>query len=244
MSVTPKVYPVPEQFAKVANLSPAQYRKMYKRSITDPNAFWAEQGERISWMRAPKKVKDVSWKKGNIQTRWYSDGVLNVTESCLDRHLETRGDKPAIIWEGDSPSDSLTLTYKELHICVSRFANALKKTGVKKGDRVTLYMPMIIEAGIAMLACARIGAVHSVVFGGFSPEALAGRITDCDSQYVITADEGLRGTKKVPLKKNCDAACAIAAKAGKPVKTVLTVRRTGADVNMEPGRDIWLHEAE
>jgi len=161
----------------------------------------------------------------------------------LDRHLETRGDKAAIIWEGDSPSDSVTLSYKELHLYVCRFANVMKARGVKKGDRVTIYMPMIPETAFAMLACARIGAVHSVVFGGFSPEALAGRITDCDSHFVITADEGLRGTKRVPLKVNCDAACEIAAKAGKPVKTVLCVKRTDAVVHWDKSRDVWLHEA-
>jgi len=161
-----------------------------------------------------------------------------VSANCLDRHLETRGDKPAIIWEGDDPSESETLTYREVYEAVCRFANVLKNNGVKKGDRVTIYMPMILEASFAMLACARIGAVHSVVFGGFSPEALAGRITDCDSTFIITADEGLRGTKKVPLKDNCDAACDIAG----IVKTVLTIRRTGGDVNITEGRDVWLHE--
>jgi acetyl-CoA synthetase len=194
-------------------------------------------------MKAPTKIKEVSWDKADLYVRWYADGVLNVTENCLDRHLDTRGDKAAIIWEGDDPSESLTLTYKELHLYVCRFANVMKSRGVKKGDRVTIYMPMIPEAAFAMLACARIGAVHSVVFGGFSPEALAGRITDCDSDFVITADEGLRGTKRVPLKVNCDAACEIAAKAGKPVKTVLCVQRTGAKVGWDETRDIWLHEA-
>ncbi len=164
---------------------------------------------------------------------------MNVAENCLDRHLEPRGDKAAIIWEGDDPSESKTLTYRELHKEVCRFANVMKKLGVKKGDRVTIYMPMILEAAYAMLACARIGAVHSIVFGGFSPDALAGRITDCDSTFVITADEGLRGSKKVPLKANCDAACEIAGS----VKTVLTVRRTGGAVNMTKGRDVWLDEA-
>jgi len=194
-------------------------------------------------MHAPSQIKDVSWDKEDLHIRWYADGVLNVTENCLDRHLETRGEKTAIIWEGDSPSDSLKLTYRELHRYVCRFANVMKSRGVKKGDRITIYMPMIPEAAFAMLACARIGAVHSVVFGGFSPEALAGRITDCDSDFVITADEGLRGTKRVPLKVNCDAACDIAAKAGKPVKTVLCVQRTGAEIGWDKTRDVWLHEA-
>jgi acetyl-CoA synthetase len=236
-------HPVPAGFAARANLTPESYRETYARSIQDPVGFWGEQAGRLNWMKAPTKIKDVSWDKADLYVRWYADGVLNVTENCLDRHLDTRGDKAAIIWEGDDPSESLTLTYKELHLYVCRFANVMKSRGVKKGDRVTIYMPMIPEAAFAMLACARIGAVHSVVFGGFSPEALAGRITDCDSDFVITADEGLRGTKRVPLKVNCDAACEIAAKAGKPVKTVLCVQRTGAKVGWDETRDIWLHEA-
>ncbi len=238
-----KSYPVPSEFAKTSNLNPISYASMYAASIADPEAFWGEQGQRLDWIKPYSQVKDVSWEKSNLHVRWYGDGVLNVSANCIDRHLETRGDKTAIIWEGDSPGESRTLTFRDLHREVCRFANVLKAQGVKKGDRVTIYLPMILEAAYAMLACARIGAVHSVVFGGFSPEALAGRITDCDSTIVITADEGLRGTKKVPLKINCDAACDIAAKSGNPVKTVLTVRRTGADVNMTSGRDVWLHEA-
>jgi len=236
-------YPVPSEFAANANLSPAKYKKTYQRSVKDPEGFWGDQAKRLDWMHPPTQIKDVSWDKNDLHIRWYADGVLNVTENCLDRHLETRGDKAAIIWEGDSPSDSMTLSYKELHLYVCRFANVMKARGVKKGDRVTIYMPMIPETAFAMLACARIGAVHSVVFGGFSPEALAGRITDCDSHFVITADEGLRGTKRVPLKVNCDAACEIAAKAGKPVKTVLCVKRTDAVVHWDKSRDVWLHEA-
>ena len=212
---------------------------MYAASIADPEAFWGTMGQRLEWMTPYKTVKNISWDRANLSVKWYEDGVLNVTANCLDRHLARRGDKPAIIWEGDDPSESRTLTYRELYAEVCRFANVLKSNGVKKGDRVTIYMPMILEASFAMLACARIGAVHSVVFGGFSPDALAGRITDCDSTFVITADEGLRGTKKISLKANCDAACDIAG----IVKTVLTVRRTGGDVNMTEGRDIWLHEA-
>jgi len=241
--MTDIAHPVPKDFAAKANLSPADYKETYARSIKDPDGFWGEQANRLNWMKAPTQIKNVSWDTDDLHVRWYADGVLNVTENCLDRHLETRGDKAAIIWEGDSPSDSLTLTYKELHRYVCRFANVMKAKGVKKGDRVTIYMPMIPEAAFAMLACARIGAVHSVVFGGFSPEALAGRITDCDSDFVITADEGLRGTKRVPLKVNCDAACEIAAKAGKPVKTVLCVQRTGANIGWNATRDVWLHEA-
>lgn len=233
------VYKVPDAFQKQANLTSEKYAEMYARSISDPEKFWGEQGKRLDWMVPYTNVKDVSWDKSNLHVKWYADGVLNVTENCIDRHLDKRGDKAAIIWEGDNPSESITLTYKELHREVCRFANVMKKLGVKKGDRVTIYMPMILEAAFAMLACARIGAVHSVVFGGFSPEALAGRITDCDSTFIITADEGLRGAKTIPLKANCDAACDISS----IVKTVLTVRRTGGDVTMVDGRDVWLHEA-
>ena len=237
------VHPVPDAFARDANLSPSDYKETYTRSIKNPEAFWGDQADRLNWIKTPTQIKDVSWDKNDLHVRWYADGILNVTENCLDRHLETRGDKAAIIWEGDDPSESLTLTYKELHLYVCRFANVMKSRGVKKGDRVTIYMPMIPEAAFAMLACARIGAVHSVVFGGFSPDALAGRITDCDSDFVITADEGLRGTKRVPLKVNCDAACDIAAIAGKPVKTVLCVKRTGANIGWDASRDVWLHDA-
>ncbi len=233
------VHAVPPAFQKQANLSPEKYKDMYSQSIADPEKFWGEQGKRLDWTVPYTRIKDVSWDKSDLHVKWYGDGVLNVTTNCIDRHLATRGDKAAIIWEGDSPSESITLSYKELHHEVCRFANVMKKLGVKKGDRVTIYMPMILEAAFAMLACARIGAVHSVVFGGFSPDALAGRITDCKSSFVITADEGLRGTKTVPLKANCDAACTIAGS----VRTVLTVRRTGGDVVMKKGRDVWLHEA-
>ncbi len=239
MSDSKKTYPVPKAFAASANLTPEGYRDMYQASISDPEKFWGAQGKRLSWIKDYTSVKDVSWDKSNLSVKWYSDGVLNVTENCIDRHLETRGDKPAIIFEGNHPDDHRTLTYRELHGEVCRFANVLKKLGVKKGDRVTIYMPMIVEAALSMLACARIGAVHSVVFGGFSPEALAGRITDCDSTFVITADEGKRGAKSVPLKSACDAACEIAG----IVKTVLVIGHTGGDVNMKAGRDVWYHDA-
>lgn len=237
------VHPVPADFAQLSNLTPAQYAEAYERSIVDPEGFWSEQAKRLDWIKPPTQIKDVSWDKDDLHVRWYADGILNVTENCLDRHLATRGDKTAIIWEADSPGESKTYTYRELHREVCRFANVMKANGAQKGDRITIYMPMIPEAAFAMLACARIGAVHSVVFGGFSPEALGGRITDCDSRFVITADEGLRGTKRVPLKMNCDAACEIAAKAGKPVSTVLCVQRTSVDINWVEGRDVWLHEA-
>jgi acetyl-CoA synthetase len=239
MSDTSKSYPVPEAFAKQANLTPEKYREMYAASIADPVAFWGEQGKRLDWTVPYTQVKDVSWETGDLHVRWYHDGVLNVSANCLDRHLEKRGDKAAMIWEGDAPGETYTITYRQMHTAVCKFANVLKKLGVKKGDRVTIYMPMILEAAYAMLACARIGAVHSVVFGGFSPDALAGRITDCGSTVIITADEGLRGGKTVPLKANVDRACEIA---GGMVKSVLVVQRTGADVPMVEGRDHWLHE--
>ncbi len=239
MSDTSKSYPVPEAFAAQANLTPEKYREMYAASIADPIAFWGEQGKRLDWMTPYTQVKDVSWETGDLHVRWYHDGVLNVSANCLDRHLEKRGDKAAMIWEGDAPGETYTITYRQMHTAVCKFANVLKKLGVKKGDRVTIYMPMILEAAYAMLACARIGAVHSVVFGGFSPDALSGRITDCGSTVIITADEGLRGGKTVPLKANVDRACEIA---GGTVKSVLVVQRTGADVPMVDGRDHWLHE--
>ena len=239
MSDTSKSYPVPEAFAKQANLTPEKYREMYAASIADPVAFWGEQGRRLDWTVPYTEVRDVSWETGDLHVRWYHDGVLNVSANCLDRHLETRGDKAAMIWEGDAPGETYTITYRKMHTAVCKFANVLKKLGVNKGDRVTIYMPMILEAAYAMLACARIGAVHSVVFGGFSPDALAGRITDCGSTVIITADEGLRGGKTVPLKANVDSACEIA---GGTVKSVLVVRRTGAGVPMAEGRDHWLHE--
>jgi len=239
MSESEKIYPVPQDFADTANLSPERYQEMYKASLDDPEGFWGEQGKRLTWMKDYSVVKEVDWDKSNLSVKWYSDGVLNVTENCIDRHLSTRGDKPAIVFEGNHPDDHRVLTYRELHGEVCRFANVLKKLGVKKGDRVTIYMPMIVEAALSMLACARIGAVHSVVFGGFSPEALAGRITDCDSTFVITADEGKRGAKTVPLKAACDAACDIAG----IVKTVLVIGHTGGDVAMKEGRDVWYHDA-
>ena len=239
MSDASKSYPVPPGFAAKANLTPERSGEMYAASLADPEAFWGEHGRRIQWMTPYTQVKQVSWEAGDFGIRWYGDGILNVTESCIDRHLAKRSNKTALIWEGDNPADSHSVTYAELHGAVCKFANVLKQLGVGKGDRVTIYMPMIIEAAYAMLACARIGAVHSVVFGGFSPDALAGRITDCGSTVVITADEGVRGGKKIPLKANVDRACEIA---GGSVQSVLVVKRTGAGVSMTPGRDHWLHE--
>jgi acetyl-CoA synthetase len=240
--MTDTSYPVPAAFAAKANLTPADYASLYARSISDRDGFFAEQAKRVEWMTAPTHVGSWSF-ESPVKIEWYKDGILNVTESCLDRHLDARGDKVAIIFEGDEPGDSKTFTYTQLHREVCHFANVLKSRGAKKGDRITIYMPMIPEAAFAMLACARIGAVHSVVFGGFSPEALAGRIVDCDSTFVITADEGVRGGRTVPLKVNADAACDIAAKAGVSVKTQVVVQRTAANIAWQTGRDVWLHEA-
>ncbi|WP_022695627.1 acetate--CoA ligase [Ponticaulis koreensis] len=233
------VFPVPAEIADAAKVDNAKYLEMYQKSVDDPDAFWGEAGKRLDWSKPYSKVKDVSYDQSDLHIRWYEDGELNVSYNCIDRHLETRGDQPAIIWEGDDPSVAKTITYHQLHEHVCRFANVLKKLGVKKGDRVTIYLPMILEAAYAMLACARIGAVHSIVFGGFSPEALAGRINDCDSTVVITADEGLRGSKIVPLKKNVDAAL----KHALGVEKVLVVEHTGNQVPMKGGRDVWWHEA-
>ncbi len=238
-----KVYPVPAEWAKSAYVDKAGYEELYRRSVEDNEAFWAEHGKRIDWFEPYTKVKDVSYAYDDVHIRWYYDGVTNVCHNCIDRHLPERADQTAIIWEGDDPEVDLHITYAELLEHVSRFANVMKAHGVKKGDRVTIYMPMIPEAAYAMLACARIGAVHSVVFGGFSPDALAGRIHDCDSTFLITADEGLRGGRPVPLKKNADKAIEIAAREGVRVRTQLVVRRTGGDIDWEEGRDVWYHEA-
>ncbi|MEM6648714.1 MAG: acetate--CoA ligase [Pseudomonadota bacterium] len=227
-------------FSAQANLTPELYRKMYADSIADPESFWAKHGQRLEWSKPYSKVKDVNWAKSDLYVSWFSDGELNASYNCIDRHLASRGDKTALIWEGDEPTDHKSVTYKELHKEVCRFANVLKEMGVQKGDRVTIYMPMILEASYAMLACARIGAIHSIVFGGFSPEALAGRIIDCDSQFMITADEGIRGGRKVPLKANADKACDLAKD---KVKKMLVVQHTQGKIEMETGRDIWLHEA-
>lgn len=233
-------YQVPTEFQDKANLNPQRYRQMYLNSIANSEEFWGYHGQRLNWITPYQTVKNTSFKQDDFRIKWFEDGVLNVTENCIDRHLPIRGDKPAIIWEGDDQSDQFTYTYNDLHKAVCRFANVLKSRNVEKGDRVTIYMPMIPEAAIAMLACARIGAIHSVVFGGFSPEALAGRIVDCESSVLITADEGLRGGRTVPLKDNADKACEIA---GDAVETVIVIRRTGSDVSMQAGRDIWLDEA-
>jgi acetyl-CoA synthetase len=233
-----KIYPVPAEWRQRAFIDVAKYQELYARSLNDPNGFWGEMGRRIDWFTPYTKVKNTSFDPHRLMIRWFEDGVTNVAHNCVDRHLAAHGEDTAIIWEGDDPADHKHITYKQLHAEVCRFANVLKKYGVKKGDRVTLYLPMIPEAAFAMLACARIGAIHSVVFGGFSPDSLAGRISDAQSTVVVTADEGLRGGRRVPLKANADAA---AAHAG-GVDTIIVVRRTGATVPMRAGRDVYYDE--
>jgi acetyl-CoA synthetase len=234
-----KIYDVPAEWKKRAFADDAKYREMYARSIRDPDAFWREEAKRIHWMKPFSKVKNTTFGPGNVSIKWFEDGVTNVAYNCIDRHLAKRADQVAIIWEGDDPKDQKHITYQELHDEVCRFANILRNRNVEKGDRVTIYMPMIPEAVYAMLACARIGAIHSVVFGGFSPDSLAGRIADCQSKVVITADEGLRGGRKVYLKANTDAAIA---KVG-GVDHVIVVRHTAGTIEMDPVRDVWYHEA-
>jgi len=230
------VYEVPAEFARKARVDTDRYAADYARSIKDPSAFWGEVGKRLDWIKPYTEVRDVSFDLHNFRIRWYGDGELNVSANCLDRHLAKRGDQTAILWEGDDPKESRRVSYRELHAEVCRFANALRGLGVAKGDRVTIYLPMIPEAAVAMLACARLGAVHSIVFGGFSPESLASRIQDCGSKLVITADEGLRGGRKVPLKANVDAA--LAQPAGSSVEKVVVIRRTGGKVAWQAGRDL------
>ncbi|MEX0922258.1 MAG: acetate--CoA ligase [Rhodovibrionaceae bacterium] len=234
-----KIYPVKDAMAENAWVDEAKYFKMYEQSVSDPEGFWAEQAKRIHWMKPFSKVRDVHFGADEVHIRWFYDGATNAAYNCIDRHLDTKRDETAIIWEGDDPKDSKHISYGELHEEVSRLGNAMKDLGVKKGDRVTIYMPMIPEAAYAMLACARIGAVHSVVFGGFSPDSLAGRILDCESDFVITADEGLRGGRKIPLKANTDKAL----KKCPGVRHVLVVKRTGGAIGWEDKRDVWYHEA-
>nr|WP_129781399.1 acetate--CoA ligase [Peristeroidobacter soli] len=235
-----KIYKVPEDFAALAHLRLADYQRLYQESVRDPNSFWARIGRRLDWIQPYAKVKDTSFDEHDFRIRWYYDGKLNVSANCLDRHLTKRGDKTAIIWEGDDPKLSERITYRQLYERVCQCANALKSLGVKKGDRVTIYMPMIPEAAVAMLACTRIGAIHSVVFGGFSADSLAGRIADCGSSVVITADEGLRGGKRVPMKTNVD--LALTMPNTECVKHVLVVRRTGIRVPMYQARDRWFDD--
>ena len=229
-----KIYAVPSDWTRRAFIDDAKYQAMYEASIRDPEAFWREHGDRLDWFTPYSRVKNATFGPGAVSIRWFEDGTTNAAYNCVDRHLESRGDQVAIIWEGDDPSESKRITYRELHREVCRWANVLRNREVKRGDRVTIYLPMIPEAAYAMLACARLGAVHSVVFGGFSPDSLAGRIKDCGSKMVITADEGLRGGRKVPLKANVDAA--IERVGG--VDHVVVVRRTGGAVDMLPGRDV------
>ena len=232
-------FPPPADHVARAHATAESYQDMYQRSVSDPDAFWAEEGKRIDWIKPYTQISDVSYNKPDVHIKWFADGTLNAAANCLDRHLATRGDQTAIIWEGDDPNESKHITYKELHAEVSRFANVLKSRGVKKGDRVTIYMPMIPEAAVAMLAVVRIGAVHSIVFGGFSPEALAGRIQDCDSTCLITADEGVRGGRAVPLKANADKALETCP----DCTSCIVVKRTGGDVAWQEGRDVWYHDA-
>ncbi|MBT3092447.1 MAG: acetate--CoA ligase [Candidatus Thiodiazotropha endolucinida] len=235
-----KTYPVPADFAAQANINDAQYQEMYRQSISDPEGFWGEQAEQyVTWFKKWDKVVDWSFGKDDLHIEWFKGATLNVAYNCLDRHLENRGDQVAIIWEGDNPDEDRKITYRELHEEVSKFANVLKSRGVKKGDRVSLYLPMIPEAAVAMLACTRIGAVHSIVFGGFSPDALRDRILDSDCQVVITADQSMRGGKRVPLKANADKAIAQCPN----VHTCLVVKRGGDPVEWNEDRDVWYHEA-
>jgi acetyl-CoA synthetase len=227
------IFPVTADWAARAKVDAATYEKMHTQALSNPEAFWGEHGKRLDWITPYTRVKNTSFNEADFGIKWYEDGTLNVSANCIDRHLPKRANDVAIIWEGDDPSQSLKITYAQLHQAVCKMANVMKAHGVCKGDRVTIYLPMIPEAAYAMLACARIGAVHSVVFGGFSPDSLASRIQDCDSTLLITADEGVRGGKKIPLKSNCDAALAQTPS----IKSVLVVKRTGADVTMQAGRD-------
>ena len=233
------LHPVRAEIAKTAHIDKAKYQAMYKASIEDNAGFWGEHGKRIDWIKPYTKVKNVDFMVPNVNIKWYEDGTLNASANCIDRHLEKRGDQVAIIWEGDDPADDKKITFKELHAHVCRLANVMKDRGVKKGDRVCIYMPMIPEAAYAMLACARIGAVHSIVFGGFSPDSLAQRIADSDCRLVVTADEGVRGGRPIPLKANTDAAV----KSCACVDTVIVVKRTGGKIDWHDGRDIWYEEA-
>ena len=232
------IFPVTAETAEGAHVDAAAYEAMYRRSVEDPEGFWAEQAGRLDWIKPFTRVKDVSWARDDLHIRWFEDGTLNASANCLDRHLAERGGQTAIVWEGDDPALSEHITYRDLHERVCKFANVLKARGVERGDRVTIYLPMIPEIAVAVLACARIGAIHSVVFGGFSPEALAGRITDCASTVVVTADEGLRGGRAVPLKANTDAALASCPDCA----TCIVVRRTGGEIGWVDGRDYWYEE--
>ncbi|MGH8184306.1 MAG: acetate--CoA ligase, partial [Rhodanobacteraceae bacterium] len=232
-----KVHAVPSTFAAAEQIKPDNYARLYAESLADPEKFWADAAKRLDWIKPPTQAKDVSFAAKDLHIRWYADGVLNPTISCLDRQLARRGDKTALLFEGDDPNVSRAITYRELHAEVCRFANALRHLGVKKGDRIAIYMPMIPEACVAMLACARIGAIHSVVFGGFSPDALAGRIADSQCKVCITADEGVRANKTIPLKNNVDEA--LTRPGTSSIETVVVVRRTGGAIKMQSPRDRW-----
>src|SRR3989337_2092170 len=234
-----KIYAIPAGVAQRSWIDDNKYKEMYERSVKDPDGFWAEQAKAfVTWLKPWTKISDWSFDARNLHIRWFEGAKLNASYNCLDRHLEKRGNQTAIIWEGDDPKVDKKLSYRELHAEVCKFANVLKSRGVKKGDRVCIYMPMIPEAAVAMLACTRIGAVHSVVFGGFSPESLKDRILDSDCRVVITADEGVRGGKKVPLKANTDQAL----RACPDVHTVLVVRHTAGAIDWHAQRDVWYHE--
>ena len=230
-------HPIPATIAERCLINPEQYQAQYQQSVTDPDAFWGEQGKILDWMKPYTRVKNTSFAPGNISIKWYEDGTLNLAANCLDRHLAERGDQTAIVWEGDDASQSKNITYRELHRDVCRFANVLLDLGIKKGDVVAIYMPMVPEAAVAMLACARIGAIHSVIFGGFSPEAVAGRIIDSNSRLVITADEGLRAGRAIPLKKNVDDA--LKNPNVKSIENVVVLKRTGGKIDWQEGRDLW-----
>ena len=233
-----EIFPVPEKTAKTAFIDDQKYIEMYQESIENPEGFWREQGQRINWIKPYEKIKDVSFLQDDVHIKWYYDGTLNAAANCIDRHLSKRGDQVAIIWEGDDPANHKTITYRELHEQVCKFGNCLKSLGVKKGDRVTIYLPMIPEIAVAVLACARIGAIHSVIFGGFSPDSIAGRMQDCESTVIITSDEGVRGGKTIPLKGNTDEALTKCP----GVEKCIVVKRTGADINWVSGRDHWYHD--
>ena len=232
------LYKPSNKIVENAHINKLKYEEMYKESISNPIKFWGEHGKRIDWIKNYKKVRDFSYDQKNLYIKWFEDGTLNASYNCIDRHLKNNGNKTAIIWEGDNPGEQKSITYNELYKNVCKFANVLKKLGAKKGDRITIYMPMIPEAAYAMLACTRIGAIHSVVFGGFSPEALAGRIEDCNSNLIITADEGIRGGKTIPLKQNTDEAL----KKASSCKKCLVIKRTNGDINWVNNRDFWYHE--
>ena len=232
------LYKPSNKIVENAHINKLKYEEMYKESISNPIKFWGEHGKRIDWIKNYEKVRDFSYDQKNLYIKWFEDGTLNASYNCIDRHLKSNGNKTAIIWEGDNPDEQKSITYNELYKNVCKFANVLKKLGAKKGDRITIYMPMIPEAAYAMLACTRIGAIHSVVFGGFSPEALAGRIEDCNSNLIITADEGIRGGKTIPLKQNTDEAL----KKASSCKKCLVIKRTNGDINWVNNRDFWYHE--